>query len=301
MLTPFQATVGFLKLLVKLRVIFLQDAVSLRELYPAHPLWEHALFSHPAWRQFAELVKLAELEQKEDPQELMIRRAHPAIAQQLGLVKLSMVTKVEQEAYHSTVLSAIRDIKQSLEDRLEPLVLMAPASRRKDVAAFAQSIAGAGGVIDPRLSSIINPRLIDAPQTPSRARPSLVTPPPATPIASRTPQSPTPAPSPWKVPLPFTMERRVTTLHQLWREWTVGLTGKPSVERVESDWGKDWRRATKDTQWWSSRKTLVEEVRRRATAEDCTEDVMAHRMEDERVKDSISLDGMIRRIKRRRR
>lgn len=78
------------------------------------------------------------------------------------------------------------------------------------------------------------------------------------------------------------------------------MTGKPSVERVENDWGKDWRRSTADTQWWASRKTLVGEVRRRAIDEECSEDVMAHRMEDERTQDKISLDGMIRRSKARR-
>lgn len=145
---------------------------------------------------------------------------------------------------------------------------MAPASRRQDVASFARSLTGVGSIIDPRL--------MDAPQTPIRAPRSRVTPPPpTTPVVSRTPQSPAPFPSPWKVPLPFTMERQVGSVHQLWREWTVGLTGKPSVERAESDWGKDWRRATRDTQWWSSRKTLVEEVRHRAVAEDCSEEVMA--------------------------
>jgi len=48
------AAVGFLRLLKELRIIFLQDSIPLKKLYPNHPIWRLQLFQRDEYKSFAE-------------------------------------------------------------------------------------------------------------------------------------------------------------------------------------------------------------------------------------------------------
>ena len=42
-------------------------------------------------------------------------------------------------------------------------------------------------------------------------------------------------------PPKYRMCRAVRSVEALWREWTVGLQGKPSIETLDRKWGNRWR------------------------------------------------------------
>jgi hypothetical protein len=73
------------------------------------------------------------------------------------------------------------------------------------------------------------------------------------------PLSPAAAPS-------YVLSRTVSTVPQLWREWTVGLGNGPSVQGLEDLYGPRWRRARSETVMYSRRKVIIDEIRRRQAA-----------------------------------
>jgi hypothetical protein len=42
-------------------------------------------------------------------------------------------------------------------------------------------------------------------------------------------------------PLTYHLSRGITTIPDLWREWTVGLGGQLSVEVLDERWRSRWR------------------------------------------------------------
>ena len=95
--------------------------------------------------------------------------------------------------------------------------------------------AGAGGAVGEAGEAV------DSCYTLARASlaPSLAPSPPDTngPSAVATAEGP---PEPLEPPS-YRMCRSVKTVEALWREWTVGLNGQPSVSALDSRWGNRWR------------------------------------------------------------
>ena len=63
----------------------------------------------------------------------------------------------------------------------------------------------------------------------------------------------------------FCMSRTIQTIPELWREWTVGLQGQPSIEQLDALYGSSWRSgpaAASERQFYSRRKTLITEIQR---------------------------------------
>jgi hypothetical protein len=60
------------------------------------------------------------------------------------------------------------------------------------------------------------------------------------------------------------MSRNVQTVGQLWREWTVGLTGQPAVQQLESTYGPRWRPQLKERTFFSRRKVIVDNIKKKA-------------------------------------
>jgi len=69
------------------------------------------------------------------------------------------------------------------------------------------------------------------------------------------------------------MCRTVRTVEALWREWTVGLQGHPSIEVLDRKWGNHWRAGRQsELQWYSLRLEVIREIRRLAQAQGTGED-----------------------------
>src|SRR4051812_49678582 len=46
------------------------------------------------------------------------------------------------------------------------------------------------------------------------------------------------------------------SVEALWREWTVGLPGSPSIRELDAKWGSQWRSGRQnELQWYSDRKS----------------------------------------------
>jgi hypothetical protein len=49
---PTAAANAFVQVIMMLRKTFIQDSVLMMELYPCHPIWQHSIFSGPAYLSF---------------------------------------------------------------------------------------------------------------------------------------------------------------------------------------------------------------------------------------------------------
>ncbi|OWZ22012.1 Short-chain dehydrogenase [Phytophthora megakarya] len=49
------------------------------------------------------------------------------------------------------------------------------------------------------------------------------------------------------------MNRKITSVRELWEEWHHGLMHQPSVEYLETKYGTKWRSSTKESKFFSRR------------------------------------------------
>jgi Transcriptional activator of glycolytic enzymes len=119
------------------------------------------------------------------------------------------------------------------------------------------------------------------------------------------------------VPLPITglaqaeqlpqyrMSRTVQTIPELWQEWTLGLGGQPSIEKLDELYGSGWRSGPSgaaERQFYSRRKSLITEIRRLAIALKDPPDQEAYytivlQLEDQRRRAKASLSKVIDTLK----
>jgi hypothetical protein len=103
----------------------------------------------------------------------------------------------------------------------------------------------------------------------------------------------------------YHMSRTVQTIPELWQEWTRGLQGQPSIERLDELYGSSWRSgptAASERQFYSRRKTLITEIQRlavalRAPPDDEAYNTVVLRLEDERKRARVSLSKVIDALK----
>jgi len=69
------------------------------------------------------------------------------------------------------------------------------------------------------------------------------------------------------------MCRAIRTVEDLWREWTVGLQGQPSINELDRRWGTSWRAGRpSELQWYALRLEVIKEIRRIAQARKTSEE-----------------------------
>jgi hypothetical protein len=118
---------------------------------------------------------------------------------------------------------------------------------------------------------------------------------------------PTGAPSSGPMPAPTTIEslaaqpptyhllRGITTIPDLWREWTVGLGGQLSVEALDERWGSRWRHGA-EFQFYSRRKVIIDEIKRLMAGGREAVDVVDS-LEKQRLRSKASLSQVINALK----
>ena len=102
------------------------------------------------------------------------------------------------------------------------------------------------------------------------------------------------------LPGQYCMSRTVQTIPELWREWTVGLHGQPSIERLDELYGAGWRSGpTKaaERQFYSRRKVLITEIKRLAAVQGESFDAVIAVLEEERKRAGASLSKVIDTLK----
>ena len=161
-------------------------------------------------------------------------------------------------------------------------------------------IAALEGTIKDFYSSAFN--LTFAPSS-SRAQQPL-----PVPLCSLPPlRLPTAAPSSGPMPAPTAIEslaaqpptyhlsRGITTIPDLWREWTEGLGGQLSVEALDERWGSRWRHGA-EFQFYSRRKVIIDEIKRLVAGGREASDVVDS-LEEQRLRSKASLSQVINVLK----
>jgi hypothetical protein len=268
---PNLAAGGFLELLQRLRAVFLQDSVLWRMEFPGHPIFQDPLFETAEYKAFELDIRGAiSAAVEEDPHSIAIQKAVPAVND-----RLRTMTAVIQngQVAHS---QALRSLEGLLVSQMEQLT----------------------GTINEFVSGTFTCQFVPGSRhVPSTSGatfgPSAHTPLPVTALekASKVPE--------------YCMSRTIQTIPELWEEWTVGLKGQPSIERLDELYGPGWRSGTDKTaerQFYSRRKTLITEIRRLADIEDPSngdpyQKVVAQ-LEEERIRAGASLSKVIDALKR---
>lgn len=138
--------------------------------------------------------------------------------------------------------------------------------------------------------------LFSSTQTPVRATTQVfhaAAPPPL--ASNRTMAQPLASPSSVELaikPAPlYRLSRNVRTIPDLWKEWTIGLGCLPSIDELDRLHGSRWRIGN-EIQYYSTRKRIIDEIKRRAGSSATEEDYKAavRGMEEERAHSKASLD-----------
>ncbi|KAK7205815.1 transcriptional activator of glycolytic enzymes-domain-containing protein [Myxozyma melibiosi] len=58
------------------------------------------------------------------------------------------------------------------------------------------------------------------------------------------------------------MSRDVTTVPELWQEWTIGLNGGPKVRELEEKFGTRWRSSSAERKFFCLRKVILDYIHR---------------------------------------
>src|SRR5437667_1639565 len=94
------------------------------------------------------------------------------------------------------------------------------------------------------------------------------------------------------------MCRTIKTVEGLWREWTVGLQGRPSVASLDSRWGSRWRTGRRgEIQWYSLRLEVMKEIRRTAQAQRSSEEEAMWAVDLRQRQMGCSLDMFCKRLR----
>jgi transcriptional activator of glycolytic enzymes GCR1 len=118
---------------------------------------------------------------------------------------------------------------------------------------------------------------------------------PRSPGATAAPAGPMPAPtaieSLEEQPPTHRLLRGTTTTTDLWKEWTMGLGGQPSVEDLDERWGSRWRHGAD-----SQRKVVITEIKRLVAGGREAREVVDS-LEAQRLRTKVSLSQVINGLK----
>ena len=98
----------------------------------------------------------------------------------------------------------------------------------------------------------------------------------------------------------FELNKNLSTLHEVWREWTNGINGLPSLKHMEENYPQ-WRKG-KNTiaKAVSRRKILINAVKERIFAsKNATDEEAVDLLEQKRKAENLSLDGFQKELKKR--
>ncbi|OCK75782.1 hypothetical protein K432DRAFT_408715 [Lepidopterella palustris CBS 459.81] len=94
------------------------------------------------------------------------------------------------------------------------------------------------------------------------------------------------------------MSRAVKTVDRLWREWTVGLGGGPSIRTLDARWGSRWRAGRRsEIQWYSLRLEVIKEIGRIAQARRTGEEAAMWQLNLQQQQMGCSLDQLCKRLR----
>jgi hypothetical protein len=97
-------------------------------------------------------------------------------------------------------------------------------------------------------------------------------------------------------PPKYKLSRTIATVHDLWREWSIGIGGRPAVKVLEDTWGAKWRKDTTERRFFNRRRIVIDEVNRIASDDGVTIEEAIRRLDDKMKASSKSLDWLQKQI-----
>ena len=255
------AAMGLTNLLSYLREVILQDSVFLIKQFPDSSVWNHPVFQHEAYTQFAQEVSALVQEEGEKPSQLvLLAQAVPALADYLQSVDARNDTR-------------ITNLRADLQAELRGI---------REQASQLQLLFSTGLTF--QLKTAATPGLLQLQPAPAAEDTSACS------SSSSNGRSVTPG---LEMPPRHRMCREVRTVRDLWREWTVGLRGQLAIAALDSRWGSRWRAGQQsEVQWYSLRLEIVKEIRRMAQARRISEEAAMHAVNLQQQQMGYSLDQL---------
>lgn len=97
----------------------------------------------------------------------------------------------------------------------------------------------------------------------------------------------------------YKMDRTLTTIEQVWREFKVGLLGNPAVEDLERVYGSKWKKTATEKRFFLRRKELYDAVANRAASRGISNDAAVRELQELQMQQSNkSLDSFRKFLKR---
>ena len=293
---------------------FLQDVVHWRHRYPEFFLWDNELFQTDAFRSF-EVNALRMSREREVSIDQRVKDALPVLAEQLsGLLSqheksISALGQRVDEGLNSfnanlhaqsqMILTQLQAVKSLLSTpvpvTLPPITLPAAAPVIVQIPPFSISL-------DPSSSTSLLPPALEGDQTAAAG-------PVSSGLSTSTPGaailSPAPIPEHPRISTPeqtFCMSRNVTSVQNLWTEYSVGLGGRSSVRFMYEQGGlPNWRAKHGDSErhFYGTRKTIWTFIQEIARKRGSSNDDIAARLDGYRVKKGFSLNALSKALRKK--
>ena len=292
------AAMGVTDLLFYFREVIVQDSVVLRPMFPSSPVWAHPVFQHEAYEPFARNVEACLRE--ESPNQLsVLYQAMPQLVDSLNAIN-ARICQIEQNQQRNEQRSEQRAVElqwclqHQIEAQQAQLSRLLPRITSGGIT-FPLPSDAAGSDWPVGRPGLPPPPPLELPPPPSALSPLSGPPPPALSSASSTqPTRATPTPQP---PV-HCMSRAVKTVEHLWREWTVGLHGSPSILALDARWGSQWRtKRQSEQQWYSLRREVITEVKRIARSRRIGEEAAMWQVHQQQQQVQCSLDQFCKRLR----
>jgi hypothetical protein len=255
------ATDGFLSLMIQLRTVLLQDAVFLREILPNLFLWKHPIFNSPEFDTFAVQLRDA-VKSSTVPEEQRLQQAVPLIAN-----KLTDMSRIIQDHHHSLTskFNSHEAMHSEFHQRMAEIF-----SGRSRLRILSDSFPEVDAEEHLHMTNGVSPLTTQHSEVPS---PSLGV-------------NDIPA---------YTLSRSLSTVHEVWKEYTLGIGYNPSVKHLEDTYGTKWRKNPTEQRYFCRRKILYDRINE-MIIQGFTESDAVRRLEALRESNNLTLDALQKKI-----
>ncbi|KUF78719.1 Acyl-CoA synthetase family member 2 [Phytophthora nicotianae] len=219
---------GFLDLLLYLRVVLLQDCAVLLDDLPAQ-FRQTSLFGEKF--QLFRTQALAGAASATAPIQMQLQNAMPLLSTQISTQHAAVMQKLETR--HNEITQLLAQTNNNLTSLLQG-----------DMAFRLVPIDNASASVTSTNINLDTAESAHSQQSVPYRSSSGVTHEPTISDAQR-----------------YSMSRGVSTVRELWTEWHVGLSNRPSIESLEKKYGRKWRLSSKESKFYSRRHCVIKYVR----------------------------------------
>jgi hypothetical protein len=269
---PNLAAGGFLNLICFLRKVVLQDAAEMLIMGKHHAVLNHKIFKSAEFLRYKSELHNAMNNMESEPQEQLIRRAFPLLAERLQTLESRTLGAVEAlkhevQTLTNTVNSMSSDVTLQMNSaNLESIL------RKSFTDIFAKGFLNSATEkkeSNENLAStnLENEKKID---TENEAKITLS-------FADTLKDQQVS-----EAPQQYTLCRGIKDCINFWKEWDVGLLGTPPIRELEERFGTKWRNPN-DSKLLSRRMAIVQEIELIAANNHITKENAAIQLENRRI------------------